>query len=56
MLYAHISDPPPKPTEKRSDLPAEIDEVIAKGMAKQPEARYGTAERADRRRGSGAWA
>ena len=43
VLYAHISDPPPKLTEKRPDLPAAIDEVIAKGMAKQPDARYATA-------------
>jgi hypothetical protein len=43
VLYAHISDPPPKLTEKRADLPAAVDDVIATGMAKQPEARYGTA-------------
>ena len=42
VLYAHISDPPPKLTEKRSDLPAAIDDVIATGMAKQPEDRYAT--------------
>ena len=42
VLYAHISDPPPKLTEKRSDLPPAIDDVIATGMAKDPDARYAT--------------
>jgi hypothetical protein len=42
-LYAHISEPPPKVTDKRSDLPAEIDEVVARGMAKDPDARHPTA-------------
>ena len=42
-LYAHLTDPPPKVTEKRPDLPAEIDEVVARGMAKDPAERQATA-------------
>jgi hypothetical protein len=42
-LYAHLSDPPPKVTDKRPDLQAEIDEVVARGMAKDPVARHSTA-------------
>jgi serine/threonine protein kinase len=43
VLYAHISDPPPKVSDQRPDLPEALDEVIAKGMAKHPEERYATA-------------
>ena len=43
VLYAHISDPPPKVSEQRPDLPEALDEVIASGMAKQPDERYATA-------------
>jgi serine/threonine-protein kinase len=40
VLYAHIQDPPPKLTEVRPELPAAIDDVIAKALAKDPEERY----------------
>ncbi len=40
VIYAHLSDPPPRPTDLRPELPAEIDEVIATGMAKSPDDRY----------------
>ena len=33
LLYAHVGDPRPRATEARSDLPAGIDEVIARAMA-----------------------
>jgi serine/threonine protein kinase len=42
ILYAHIQDPPPKATAERSEVPAGIDEVIAKAMAKMPDDRYGS--------------
>ena len=42
VLYAHIQDPPPKLTELRPDLPAEIDDVVAKSLAKDPDERYST--------------
>ena len=39
-MYAHLLEPPPKLTEKRPDLPPEVDEVIAKAVAKSKEDRY----------------
>jgi serine/threonine protein kinase len=42
-LHAHVLQPPPKLTEIRPDLPAEFDDVIAHGMAKDPAARPPTA-------------
>ena len=43
VLYAHMSDPPPKVSEQRPDLPDGLDEVIGSGMAKDPAQRYATA-------------
>lgn len=40
VMYAHLQDPPPKPTETRPDLPAGIDDAIARALAKNPEDRY----------------
>jgi serine/threonine protein kinase len=42
-LYAHMSEPPPRLSERRSDLPPALDDVIAKGMAKDPDDRPGSA-------------
>jgi serine/threonine protein kinase len=42
-LHAHMLHPPPSLTERRPDLPAALDEVIAQGMAKDPQARPGSA-------------
>ena len=39
LLFAHVSDPPPKVSELRPDLPPEIDDVIAAGLAKLPSQR-----------------
>ncbi|HEY7025848.1 MAG TPA: serine/threonine-protein kinase [Candidatus Limnocylindrales bacterium] len=41
-VNAQLFDPPPKVTDLRPDLPARVDDVIAKGMAKRPEDRYRT--------------
>jgi YVTN family beta-propeller protein len=38
-IFAHLQEPVPKPSE-RADLPAALDEVIARGMAKAPDDRY----------------
>src|SRR2546423_5270631 len=43
VLYAHMSDPPPRLSERRSDLPPALDDVIAKGMAKEPDDRPASA-------------
>ena len=43
VVYAHIAEPPPRPTQERPELPEAIDEVIAKGMAKDPDDRYASA-------------
>jgi serine/threonine-protein kinase len=42
VLLAHLSAPPPSLRGRRPDLPAAADEVLAKGMAKDPEKRYGS--------------
>jgi streptogramin lyase len=42
-LLAHLGLPPPRPTEHRPDLPADVDEVVARAMAKAPSDRYATA-------------
>ena len=38
-LFGHIQDPPPRVTHVRESLPREIDEVMAQGMAKNPDDR-----------------
>lgn len=43
VLFAHVNDPSPKPTEVRPGLPEPIDGVIARAMAKEAEDRYATA-------------
>jgi serine/threonine protein kinase/S1-C subfamily serine protease len=40
VIMAHVGEPPPKPSEKVKGLPPAIDDVIAKGMAKDPGDRY----------------
>jgi hypothetical protein len=43
VLYAHMSDEPPLVTEARPELPAALDHVISRAMAKDPEARHESA-------------
>ena len=40
MIYAHLSAPPPSLVSRRPDLPAAVDQVMAKAMAKTAEKRY----------------
>jgi serine/threonine-protein kinase len=42
IFYAHIAEPPPSVMARRPELPAEVDAVIARGMAKAPDDRYQT--------------
>jgi Protein kinase domain len=42
MMYAHIQESPPRVTERRPDLSAAVDEVVARAMAKEPEERFPT--------------
>jgi serine/threonine protein kinase len=51
VLYAHLNEPPPRPTAHRSELPAGIDDVVATALEKRADRRYASAgelARADR--------
>ncbi len=41
-IYAHLNDEPPRPSERRPDLPSGLDELMARAMAKPREWRYAT--------------
>ncbi|WP_082981126.1 serine/threonine-protein kinase [Mycolicibacter heraklionensis] len=43
QIAGHLHLPPPIPSERQPSLPPGIDEVVACGMAKNPDARYSTA-------------
>lgn len=40
QIAGHLTLPPPKPSLIRNGIPASFDEVIARGMAKDPDRRY----------------
>jgi uncharacterized RDD family membrane protein YckC len=42
IIAAHMLQPPPQPSALRGGIPAGLDHVIATGMAKDPDQRYGT--------------
>src|SRR5262249_44654742 len=42
LSNAHLSQPAPSIVAKRPELPASVDQVLAKAMAKAPENRYAT--------------
>jgi len=42
-MWAHVTAAPPAPSSLRSDLSPGVDEVIALGLAKDPNERYATA-------------
>jgi serine/threonine-protein kinase len=43
VIAAHIAQQPPRPSEVNRRVPASFDAVIARGMAKDPDDRYGSA-------------
>jgi WD40 repeat protein/tRNA A-37 threonylcarbamoyl transferase component Bud32 len=43
MLLAHLVDPPPSLADRRDGLPASLDAVIARALAKKPEDRFASA-------------
>jgi len=40
VLYAQLSEPPPRLAPRRPDLPAAVDDVLLRALAKAPEDRY----------------
>jgi len=38
-LYAHLEDEPPRPSERRPELPVDLDDVLGRAMAKEPDER-----------------
>src|SRR6185369_8514429 len=44
VIYAHMTAPPPQPTRVRPDLPAGVDDVFWKVLAKDPADRYGSCQ------------
>ena len=40
LLFAHLSEAPPRVGERRPELPAALDDVLARGLAKDPEDRF----------------
>ncbi len=41
-MFAHLNDPPPRPSEESDRVPSELDAVVARAMAKRKEDRYET--------------
>jgi hypothetical protein len=42
-VYAHLSEPPPRVSSTRPELPSALDDVFATALAKNPDDRYATA-------------
>jgi serine/threonine protein kinase len=42
LITAHLTTPPPRPSLNRPNVPPAVDDVIATGMAKDPNNRYAT--------------
>ncbi|SDZ55645.1 serine/threonine protein kinase [Saccharopolyspora shandongensis] len=43
LINAHLNHTPPVPTGARSDIPREFDQIVARGMAKNPADRFDSA-------------
>ncbi len=42
LMFAHVNTPPPRPSTTQPNVSPAVDEVIATGMAKDPDQRYAT--------------
>jgi serine/threonine-protein kinase len=42
VIFAHVNEPPPLLTAARPELPPQIDAVVQKALAKEPDERYST--------------
>jgi serine/threonine protein kinase len=42
-IGAHLTSPPPRPSVMNPKVPSAFDDVVARGMAKEPDDRYGSA-------------
>jgi hypothetical protein len=42
-MWAHVNDPPPRLRERVADVPEALEEVVERGMAKDPQDRYPSA-------------
>jgi serine/threonine protein kinase len=42
QMTAHLTEPPPRPSSTDPNIPKQVDQVIATGMAKDPDQRYAT--------------
>jgi serine/threonine protein kinase len=42
LMWAHVNEQPPSVSARRPDLPAQLDHILAKATAKQPDDRYNT--------------
>jgi Protein kinase domain len=42
VVFAHLNEPPPRPTDFRPELPAAWDEFFATALAKDPDKRFGS--------------